>query len=148
MFKRNDPVSYRIIPIKLRQATVKEQAEGNEQWIPEKQPEQTVKGVVGVLTNFYLPVRLEDGTVVQKRPEEIEERGKGKSLKPGDVVSFISHQRNRVKMVNHKETIVKGKVVTVNGKVDTSLNELYIPVVVDGDTRHIPFKDLVFKEVK
>lgn len=150
MFKNLDPVVAVRMESTVRQATTKERQNADcEAWITEKAKEVKTKGVIGKIDRLYLPVVLNDGSVVQKLAVELTERGKGKSVDVGDVVYFGYTPRHKEIVDGHK-VLIKGKAIRVRGKLDRSLDSLHIPVILEGQKEEtmIPFHNLVFKGVK
>lgn len=144
MFKSGDKVTFKgreESTRRLPRPGDKVKPGDEEDYIVEPGKQITIKGVIGRLDRFYIPVRLKDGSIRQILHKDLVISSKG-------VVTLKEKRPDRTRMVDHVETIVKGKSYTVKAKIDLRLRNLHIPVVVDGDERQIPFKNLKFKETK
>lgn len=139
MFKRGDPVSYKIKtqPPSSGINPGKEYKKAYDLYL-EKEDYIHYNGIVGSLTRFYLPVTLPGGEVVSKLYDDL-------TFGTNNKASFKSKLPDWIGVIDGEEVTIPGKVVTVRGVINPGhLSELHIPVLVGTDQRQISYKNLVF----
>jgi len=110
-------------------------------WITSKPKIVETKAVIGQLGRLFIPVLLPGGDKRSKLYPDLT------FLKNG-VVTWKEKLRDHIKMVDHKETVIVGKVKTIRGK--PILDGVHIPVILEGqtETTQIPYEQLRFREAK
>lgn len=150
MFKTGDKVSYKIATQPPAHG-INPGKEYDIAWAKYKAKDKYIvyHGVVGNLSLFCLPVTLPDGKVRHSLYADL-------TFGTGNKVSFKAKKpdwkgvKKDAKGI-YREVLIPGKPITVRGIIKPSvLGDLHIPVVVEGikGVRHIPYKNLVFKETK